>query len=98
MDTLMYAIEGYMSDKSNFLSENLFLKAISAVVTSERRLDENLSDREAFVKAATCGACNRSWAFRWQVRGLVRRLSMIISSELQGSARSGFGCCAADCS
>ncbi len=55
METLMYAVEGYMSDQGNFLSENLFLKAISAVVTSEQRLGENTADREAFQKAARAG-------------------------------------------
>ena len=55
METFMYAVEGYMSGKGNFLSENLFLKAISAVVTSDQRLGENTADREAFIKAARAG-------------------------------------------
>ena len=82
MDTLMYAIEGYISEKSNFLSENLFLKAISAVVTSERRLDENLSDREAFVKAARAGMVT-AMGISMAGPGLGAALSMIISSRFR---------------
>lgn len=79
MDTLMYSIEGYMSEKSNFLSENLFLKAISAVVTSERRLDENLTDREAFIKAARAGLVT-AMGLSMAGPGLGAALSMIISA------------------
>ena len=82
MDTLMYAIEGYMSVKSNFLSENLFLKAISAVVTSERRLDENRDDREAFLKAARAGLTT-AMGLSMAGPGFGAALSMIISSRMR---------------
>ncbi|MDC7226460.1 MAG: iron-containing alcohol dehydrogenase [Spirochaetales bacterium] len=82
MDTLMYAIEGYISEKSNFLSENLFLKAISAVVTSERRLDENLTDREAYIKAARAGLVT-AMGLSMAGPGLGAALSMIISSQFR---------------
>ena len=82
MDTLMYAVEGYISEKSNFLSENLFLKAISAVVTSERRLDENLSDREAFMKAARAGMVT-AMGLSMAGPGLGAALSMIISARFR---------------
>lgn len=80
MDTLMYAIEGYMSEKCNFLSENLFLKAISAVVSSERRLDENNTDREAFIKAARAGLVT-AMGLSMAGPGFGAALSMIISTK-----------------
>ncbi len=82
MDTLMYAIEGYISEKSNFLSENLFLKAISAVVTSERKLDENTEDRKAFLKAARAGLVT-AMGLSMAGPGLGAALSMIISSRFR---------------
>ncbi len=80
MDTLMYAIEGYMSAKSNFLSESLFLKAISAVATSERRLDDNTGDREAFMKAARAGLVT-ALGLSMAGPGFGAALSMIISTR-----------------
>ena len=80
MDTLMYAIEGYISEKSNFLSENLFLKAISAVITSERKHGENGEDREAFTKAARAGLVT-ALGLSMAGPGLGAALSMIISAR-----------------
>ncbi len=82
LDTLMYAIEGYMSVKSNFLSESLFLKAVSAVVSSEKRLDENSADKEAFEKAAKAGLVT-SMGLSMAGPGLGAALSMIISSRFR---------------
>ncbi len=79
IDTLMYAIEGYMSEKCNFLSESLFLKAISAVVTSERKLGENVDDREAMEKAARAGLVT-ALGLSMSGPGLGAALSMIIAS------------------
>jgi alcohol dehydrogenase class IV len=80
MDTLMYAIEGYISEKSNFLSENLFLKAISAVISSERRLDENTADREAMEKAARAGLVT-AMGLSMAGPGIGAAMSMIISTR-----------------
>jgi alcohol dehydrogenase len=80
MDTLMYAIEGLMSEKSNFLSENLFLKAISALFTSDRKHDENTWDHEALVKAARAGMVT-AMGLSMAGPGFGAALSMIISSR-----------------
>jgi len=82
METFMYAVEGYMSDKGNFLSENLFLKAISAVVTSEQRLGENTEDREAFVKAARAGLVT-AMGLSMAGPGIGAAISMIISARFR---------------
>jgi alcohol dehydrogenase class IV len=82
METLMYAIEGYMSDRGNFLSENLFLKAISAVVTSEQRLGENNSDREAYLKAARAGMVT-AMGLSMAGPGIGAAMSMVISGRFR---------------
>lgn len=82
METFMYAVEGYMSERSNFLSENLFLKAISAVVTSEQRLGENNTDREAYLKAARAGLVT-AMGLSMAGPGIGAAMSMIISSRFR---------------
>ena len=82
METLMYAIEGYMSERSNYLSENLFLKAISAVVTSEQRHGENTADREAFLKAARAGMVT-AMGLSMAGPGIGAAMSMVISSRFR---------------
>lgn len=80
MDTLMYAVEGYISEKSNFLSENLFLKAISAVVASDKRLDGNIEDSEAITKAARAGLTT-AMGLSMAGPGFGAALSMIIAAK-----------------
>ncbi len=82
METFMYAVEGYMSERGNFLSENLFLKAISAVVTSEQRQGENNTDREAFLKAARAGMVT-AMGLSMAGPGIGAAMSMIISSRFR---------------
>ena len=80
METLMYAVEGFISAKGNFLSECLFLKAISAVVTSERRIDENTDDKDAYLKAARAGL-TAATGLSMAGPGFGAALSMIIAAK-----------------
>jgi alcohol dehydrogenase class IV len=76
----MYAIEGYLSEKSNFLSESLFLKAISAVVSSDKKLDDETDRNEAFQKAARAGIVT-AMGLSMAGPGLGAAVSMVIASR-----------------
>ena len=82
METLMYAIEGYLAERNNFLSECLFLKAISAVAGADRILDDDTEDREAHQKAARAGLVT-AMGLSMAGPGLGAALSMVLSSRFR---------------
>ena len=82
MENFMYAVEGYMSDSCNYLSENLFLKAISAVVTSDYLLSEDGDDPEAYEKAAKAGLVT-GLGLSMAGPGLGAALAMVIAARFR---------------
>lgn len=57
LDTFLCAIEGYFSRKSTFISDSLFLKAVSTVISLLPELAENPESREHRLKACQAGIC-----------------------------------------
>jgi alcohol dehydrogenase class IV len=55
METFLSAFEGYVSTKSNVLSETLFLKAIEHVIETMRNIVQNPEDIKLRVAASTAG-------------------------------------------
>ncbi|MDC7124786.1 MAG: iron-containing alcohol dehydrogenase [Spirochaetales bacterium] len=82
METLMHAIEGYMSTKSNFLSESLFLKAISSVVTTSRQMTDDSADPEIHERASKAGFVT-ALGLSMAGPGFGTALSMIISAKIK---------------
>ena len=82
MDTFLFALEGFISDQSSFLSDCLFLKAIEQIIHAVN-LSENPENQEAFREYAFQGGFTAALGLSLISPGIGSSLAFALAGRLR---------------